>query len=203
VYSYLSLKSLADIQDAFINGYTQLVNRPAIHKDDLATVKRWMLEQNKKAIHPDEAAFINCDDDLIGIQPKARSWLRNVLEATFVLRIPGVRRFFERKPRDRDLIKEATATLNEKEGTRWPNDERVEGFSTLVIALIGLGMLVGPLWWLAYVSGLVHRLSIITGFIAVFFILVEVATDAGVFNALAAAAAYSAVLMVFLQVIPA
>ena len=62
--------------------------------------------------------------------------------------------------------------------------------------------MVVPLWWLAFVSGLVHRLSIITGFIAVFFILVEVATDAGVFNAFAAAAAYSAVLMVFLQGIP-
>lgn len=178
------------------------MNRAPIHRDDLATVKKWIWEQNPKAIHPEEAAFINCDEDLIGIQPKSRSWLRNILEATSVLRVPGVRRFFERSPRDRDLIKEATATQDEKEGTRWPNDKRVEGFSTLVIALIGLGMLVGPLWWLAFVNGLLHRLSIITGFIAVFFILVEVATDAGVFNALAAAAAYSAVLMVFLQVIP-
>jgi preprotein translocase subunit SecD len=42
------------------------------------------------------------------------------------------------------------------------------------------------------------KLGIITGFIALFFVLVAVATTARLFDALAAAAAYSAVLMVFL-----
>src|SRR4051812_40119224 len=112
------------MKDAFINGYTQLVNRPAIHKDDLATVKKWMLKLNPKAIDPEEAEFINCDDDLIGIQPKARSWFRNILEATFVLRTPGVRHFFEKEPREYKVIKEAT--MSEKTYTTWPNDKRVE-----------------------------------------------------------------------------
>jgi preprotein translocase subunit SecD len=60
---------------------------------------------------------------------------------------------------------------------------------------------VGPLWILAEVSNPMHRLGIITGFIALFFVLVKVATRARIFDALAAAAAYSAVLMVFLQAI--
>lgn len=160
-----------------------------------------MLKFNKQAIDEEETKFLNCDDDLIGIQPKARSWFRNILEATFFLRTPGVRLLFERKPREYEIIKKATESTN-LNLTIWSNDKRVEGLSTSVIAVIGLGMLVGPLWWLAVVHGIIHRLAIITGFITIFFCLVAVATDAGVFNSLAAAAAYSAVLMVFLQVIP-
>jgi hypothetical protein len=159
-----------------------------------------MLDLNPKAIDLEEARFIKCDDDLIGIQPKARSWFRQILEATFVLRTPGLRNFFERKPHEYQIMKEATMSDVKRE-MAWPNDERVEKLSSIIIAFIGLSMLVGPLWWLAFVHGIVHRLAIITGFITIFFILVDVATDAGIFNSLAAAAAYSAVLMVFLQVV--
>jgi hypothetical protein len=60
-------------------------------------------------------------------------------------------------------------------------------------------MLIGPLWWLNFVTVQEKRLGIITGFIVVFFALLVVATTAKVADALAAAAAYSAVLMVFLQ----
>ena len=67
---------------------------------------------------------------------------------------------------------------------------------------MGLELLIGPLWWLALVGGMLQRLEIITGFIAVFFFLLVATFNAGVFNALAAVAAYSAVLMVFLQVVP-
>jgi hypothetical protein len=67
-------------------------------------------------------------------------------------------------------------------------------------------MLVGPLWILAFVDGMVKRLAIITGFIAFFFVLAAIAinaaaTNAGLLNALATAAAYSGVFMVFLQVV--
>jgi hypothetical protein len=187
-------------KDSFLNGYIQLCNRPPIHKDDLATVKKW-IRTNHKAIDPEEARFMDGnDDDLVGIHPKNRSWFRNLLDRSFVLKTPILRDFFERQPYDYDIIKDATFT--DKNYTTWPNDERVEGLSTIVIAFVGLGMLIGPLWWLAFVNGIVHRLSIITGFMGIFFILVEVATDAGVFNALIASAAYGAVLMVFLQIVP-
>lgn len=62
-------------------------------------------------------------------------------------------------------------------------------------------MLVGPLWILSSVSGIPHRLAIITSFIGTFFLLVKIATRARILDALGAAAAYSAVLMVFLQAV--
>ena len=185
--------------------------RPPVRDEDIANVKRWLapeipetrqdLENNPlKYLAPIdelETAFIDHHDDLIAIQPKNRSWFRNVLERTFILRIPILRRYFERVPEEYKVINTNIETV-------WQNDGRIEKVSGSTIAIVGLGMLVGPLWIL-YVfnqsSGWI-RLGIITGFIILFFVLLAVATTARVFDALAAAAAYSAVLMVFLQLTP-
>jgi uncharacterized membrane protein len=103
-----------------------------------------------------------------------------MLEWTFVLRLP----FFRREGSD---------------GVIFSNNKRLENFSSTVIAVFGLGMLIGPLWILDVVHNPKKQLAIITCFIALFFFVVAVATNAKVFESLAAAAAYSAVLMVFLQ----
>jgi hypothetical protein len=51
----------------------------------------------------------------------------------------------------------------------WQNDKRVETLPKLTIATVGLGMLVGLLWWLNFISTPKRQLGIITGFIALFF----------------------------------
>jgi hypothetical protein len=140
-----------------------------------------------------EAAFIEHHDDLIAVQPKTRSWFRNVLERSLILKFPIIRPLFEREPEEIRAINTNTLTI-------WQNDKRVEGLSGTIVAVVGLGMLLGPLWVLEVFHGSSNnaRLGVITGFIALFFVLVAVATTARIFDALAAAAAYSAVLMVFL-----
>ncbi len=60
---------------------------------------------------------------------------------------------------------------------------------TIVITSIGLGMLVGPLWWLKFKSNPMVRLEIITGCILLFAILLSVVTVARPFEVLAATAA--------------
>lgn len=144
-----------------------------------------------------ESAFIEHHDDLITVQPKTRSWFRNVLERSLILKFPVIRPLFERQPEEIRAINTNTQTI-------WQNDKRIEGLSGTIVALVGLGMLLGPLWVLEVFNSSRGdvRLGIITGFIALFFVLVAVATTARIFDALAAAAAYSAVLMVFLQNLP-
>ena len=81
-------------------------------------------------------------------------------------------------------------------------------------------MLIGPLWWLQHTTldgaSLASRLGIISGFIILFTVsqpsssnqrrltpeqaVVSVVTVASAFEVLAATAAYSAVLMVFVQI---
>lgn len=98
---------------------------------------------------------------------------------------------------------EKVVTQVEEKGTTtltaWHNERRVEKFSASIISVVGLCMIIGPLWVLNYVQPSVYRLAIISSFIVVFFVLVGVATTARIFEVLAAAAAYAAVLMVFMQ----
>ena len=150
-----------------------------------------------RPIDLEEAAFVD-EDDLIGIKPKTCSCFRRVLEYSFLLRAPWLKKYFKREPRESKLIKENIWVQND---TTWQTDKKVEGCSSVLVALIGFGMLVGPLWILASSGTVVNRLGVITSFIALFFVLVKVATRAKIFDSLAAAAAYSAVLVVFLQAV--
>lgn len=68
--------------------------------------------------------------------------------------------------------------------------------------IVGLSMLVGPLWWLQYLSAqnsLEARLAVITVFLFVFTVLLSILTMARPFEVLAATAAYGAVLVMFMQ----
>jgi len=201
----------ANALDAYISEYSKLLARPQVREDDIINVKRWLapvipetLDDLEKAplkylgpIDELESAFIEHHDDLIAVQPKNRSWFRNVLERSLILKFPVIRPLFEREPEEYKAINTNTKTI-------WQNDKRIEGLSGTIVALVGLGMLLGPLWVLQVFNSSANsvRLGIITGFIALFFVLLAVATTARIFDALAAAAAYSAVLMVFLQNAP-
>ncbi|CZR68524.1 uncharacterized protein PAC_18423 [Phialocephala subalpina] len=193
----------------FINEYSQLMSRPGTRSEDIDNVRNWLgmdqLDPEKQAINKDEAAFINRRHDLIPVLPKKLSWFRKVLERSLILRIPLLRTCFERKCKDIEDYKDIRGIKPGETGalkpTIWQNDKRVDYCSSSVIAVVGLGMLIAPLWILEQIN---HdrpsaRLGAITGFIVVFFLLVAVATTARVFDALAATAAYSAVLMVFIQ----
>lgn len=161
----------------------------------MKAVRKW-LANHKYAIDDLEAAYINeeHDDDLIPVHPKPRSWFRKVLEKTPILRHRPLRRFLTREPCD--------PLIRKKEGgkTVWHYDKRVEWLSAVVIGMVGLGMLIGPIWALYEVEPSNKRLGIITGFIVAFYVLVVIATTAKLFESLAAVAAYSAVLMVFMQI---
>lgn len=135
-------------------------------------------------------------DDLIPVHPKIKSRFRKFLEWILLrIEIPFISGFFEREPDDFDIIRD--------DQTVWDNDKRLERFSSIVVALFGLAMLTGPLWILEnHATRPAVRLGIITGFIAAFFVFVAVATTARINEALAAAAAYSALLMVFYRIAP-
>jgi hypothetical protein len=193
--------------DKFVNQYSLLVSREPVRKDDIKEVQTWFENHRVKlprnefgcAIKEEETKFIYKTDDLIPVQPKVRSWFRNVLEKTALMRTPCLRSLLTREPQDIDAIENQIET-DEDGKTFWHHEKRVERLSSWVIAIVGLAMLIGPLWILEYVDPLASRLGVISGFIVLFFFLVLVATTAQIFEVLAAAAAYSAVLMVFLQI---
>ena len=88
--------------------------------------------------------------------------------------------------------------------TIYTNDESIDKFVTSATILLGLAMLIAPLWLLQHIytaasSNLTARLGIITGFLVLFVVLLSVVTVARPFEVIAGAAAYAAVLMVFMQ----
>lgn len=91
----------------------------------------------------------------------------------------------------------------EMETTVYNRDAVLDKFVTCAVMILGLAMLIGPLWWLQHLSAhqpnLQARLEVITGFLVVFTILLSILTVAKPFEVLAATAAYGAVLMVFMQ----
>ena len=123
----------------------------------------------------------------MAVQPKSKSPFRSFLERSNYFRTT----FFRRTPSDPLVIEPENY---------WTDDQRMEKFAGALISAAGLIMLVAPLWVLNFIEGSVVRLGVITAFITVFFILAALATTARVFETLAATAAYSAVLMVFVQI---
>lgn len=70
-----------------------------------------------------------------------------------------------------------------------------------VTMVLGVAMLVGPLWWLQHLStqNVEARLAVVTGLLIAFTVLLSMVTKARPFEMLAATAAYGAVLVIFMQ----
>ena len=68
-------------------------------------------------------------------------------------------------------------------------DKRIDMFVALIITIVGLLMLIVPLWVLAFVGKTTYRLAIITAFVVIFLCFVSFTTVARPFETLGAAAA--------------
>ena len=195
--------------DAFINQYSQLVAHPQPEQNAVRSVRDWFYnhyikftdEEGMGAIDDLEAAYIRNKEytaDLIAVHPKTKSPIRNFLERSLLLNIPGIRKIFEKRPQNWENVDPTDQGSAGNGTTKWENDKTIDRAAGFLTAIFCLGMLVGPLWILDRVGGIDHRLGVITGFVAAFFILVSLATTAKMSDAIAAAAAYAAVLTVFL-----
>ena len=77
----------------------------------------------------------------------------------------------------------------EDKNVHYTSDQRIDVFVNTIIVMVGLIMFIVPLWVLAFVTWVVHRLAIITSFVVVFLCFVSFTTVARPFETLGAAAA--------------
>jgi len=75
------------------------------------------------------------------------------------------------------------------ENVFYSSDQRIDHFVSAVITLLGVVMIIAPLWILAFIRSISGRLGVITAFVVVFLCLISVTTTARPFESLAAAAA--------------
>ncbi|MCJ1475852.1 hypothetical protein MMC13_004516 [Lambiella insularis] len=172
----------------FILNHAQMKARPDATKHQVGNVKAWLFN-NENAIREDEAAFIEAEGDLVPVVPRVKVPLRRLIEKSDFMHLFRVNK--------------AKPNRSQSKTTIYTEDTRVDKVVTFTVISIGLGMLIGPLWWLQQItadeSNLQIRLGIITGFIIGFAGILSIVTVAKPFEVLAATAAYSAVLMVFMQ----
>lgn len=143
------------------------------------SLKNWFYN-HEGAIVAVERNYID-KDDLFPLLPKERSPLRQLFETSKRFRMS---RFWKRKSTLSDLPTHC------HENIQLYSDERIDIFVTFTSVVIGLTMLIAPIWILAYAEPLAVKLAIITAFIILFLVLVSSGTNAKTFESLAATAAY-------------
>jgi hypothetical protein len=111
------------------------------------------------------------------VTPKLDSALRRLLTGA-ASEIPP---WFRRYPPDAAGYGPQTTMLYD--------EERAKSFFMKAAMLVGLCMLIGPLWILQFVDSPLQRLSIITTFVILFLIILSLAAIARLFESLAGAGA--------------
>ena len=148
-------------------------------------VQIWF-ENHTNAVHPDEQGYIEHLDDLITLSQRHKTSVQKLCErAAFVRWLPW---------------RKAKTLPDFETNVRIGSDDTMHWLADSVTICLGVAMLLGPMWWLEWISSDVKRLTIITCFIVVFAIGLRAISRAQPFEILAATAAYAAVLMVFMQV---
>ena len=169
-----------------MDAFSKIRARPRAEKRQVDNVLNWL---DRGAINDDEAEFANHASDLISINSRNHAPLGQWLEACRKLHLWKIFRAKEIP----DLHVKSAATV-------YSSNQMFDGFTTTSIILMGLAMLLAPMWWLECVSASKTRLKIISGFIVAFIAIMWTATIHRPFEVVAATAAYAAVLMVFMQI---
>lgn len=148
----------------------------------IESLENWFFNTGN-AILDHEAAYIKRTDDLIQLVPNPPTPLRKFFERWNWFRFSSLWRKEPPKP--------AFEHLPPSEGLHYSSDARIDKFVAATITVLGMIMLIVPLWVLASTHGTMRRLGVITGFVVLFLALVAFTTVARPFESLAAAAALS------------
>jgi len=174
------------MKDQYIDTFSRIRARPKADSRQIHNLNTFM---GRRAIEKEERKFADYKQDLISINPKAASPLGRCLEATRLIRLSS---WLQAKvDPDSQIVSEYV---------HYGSDSALATLTTISIILLGFAMLLGPMWWLNFVSNGTYRLAIITVFLFIFMLLMSLATNNRPFEVVASAAAYAAVLMVFMQI---
>ncbi len=146
-------------------------------KKDICSLETWFYNKGN-AILAEETDYIKHPWDLFSLVPTPKSPLRSLFE-----RSSHFRRLKLWQQKDIDHL------ASGDEHVHYRSDKKIDRFIAALIMILGLAMLIAPLWILAFLGGIAQRLSVISAFIVLFVALVSVATVAKPFESLAAAAA--------------
>jgi hypothetical protein len=159
-----------------LQAHSDLRAYPRATQDSITSVKNWFLNNSGAIIDP-EQRFISYSEDLISIVREEKAGMRRFFETNLLFRL---RWFWKKGVSDVPGVDKAT---------RYTSDDRVDVYTTVAVFVVGLFMLIAPLWILAVVNGQFQKLGTITAFVVSFLGILLYATVAKPFETLAATAA--------------
>ncbi|KAK4226716.1 hypothetical protein QBC38DRAFT_392594 [Podospora fimiseda] len=173
----------------FLLQQSHLRQLPKAPSRDIQSVRNWHYNHDYKAISPEEQRYLEYDKDLISVAVQEKSPLRQLIDNT-----PFLRTLPLWKHREEDVPIYDAGHLS------YYSEKRKDAFSSGVIVLIGAVVLIVPIWTLQALETLQSKLAVITAFILILLAVVSLTMATRPYEAWAIAAAYAAVLMVFVQV---
>lgn len=174
------VRALLTCTDELLIQLSTLYSRPQAIKRNVRSLSNWF-NNTGNAILDEEAAYIDHTYDLIPLVPKPITGLRQLLERSSRFRFS--RLWKKAPPGDTNL------SFADVSAIHYSSDARIDGCVGITITILGMIMLIAPLWGLAITEGMMQRLGVITGFIVLFLALIAFTTVARPFESLAAAAA--------------
>ena len=170
------LKFCLPAAEQFLSVHAELESRPPATKHSKTNVKNW-LWNHPETILEAEADFVH-RDDLINVVTRRKSPLHDFLLHTDVYTyLP-----FLKATREPANIDKRTVFMY--------SDARVDLVVTVLLLVLGLVMLIVPLWILDVIRNTQYRLAFISCAIVIFLLLISGLTAARPSEALAGTAAY-------------
>lgn len=166
--------------DEFMLQRAKMQMYPEAPLQNIQNIVTWHNNHQNRAISEEEQSYLYRPLDLFSLVPKEKSPLRRLLERSPRFRI----HHFWRHKRQPEL------PVYDKDVITYISDKRIEKFATAIIVIVGLVMIITPMWILQALGGrTVHKLGTITAFIVGFLGIVSYATAAKPFETLGATAA--------------
>jgi hypothetical protein len=151
------------LADEFVVAHSELQSRPAGQKRQIRNISNrhaW----NPKEIRPEESKYIDEQEDLITIVPCLKSPLQHILERSQWFSTQSwVRRKVENDP-----------SFYDPGAFSIVDEDKANAVDTALVLLIGLVMLIVPIWVLDLVAkNSKAKLGIISGFITMFLFSIQ------------------------------
>ncbi|KAL3961267.1 hypothetical protein ACCO45_002790 [Purpureocillium lilacinum] len=202
-FGQLNVRVLLLMQDRIVRKEEELANIDAhgrLHGDDSKADSSSLRKEplpEREAILDELKTMLHEYNEYILAFSQIKGW-RSAQDR----QVENIENWFYNHPYAIDSKEQEFAKSNQTQSgtTLYFSNTRFDAFVTFTVIAAGLMLLLGPMWWLQFVADPVKRLGIITGFVLLFTGLLASATVAKPFEVMAAAAAYTAVLMVFLQI---
>jgi L-asparagine transporter-like permease len=144
----------------------------------MTSIANWH-HNHQNVIRQAESDYITHTPAFFSLVPKSKSPLRRLCERSTHFRIFRYWR-----------VTKTDLETHDQKNEFYTSGQSIDTCVSVVVTLVGLAMLIAPLWILNFTDDAVRSLAIITTFVVLFLVLVSYVTVARAFEALGATAAY-------------